>query len=122
MEDVGQYLHFVFILDDMEGFETRGLIGQHPVPNRMLSDIKNSVETAYNQAKANPEFVGITTILCGCGIGRAVPYPEIGIKRSNWRCQPLSAADLATLSFTTGFDPLVLIRLLNAEKLLASST
>ena len=121
VEDVGQYLHFVFILDDMEGFETRGLIGQHPVPNRMLSDIKNSVETAYNQAKANPEFVGITTILCGCGIGRAVPYPEIGIKRSNWRCQPLSAADLATLSFTTGFDPLVLIRLLNAEKLLASS-
>ena len=119
--DIGYYFHFVFTLDDLEGFDTGGLVVPNPVPDRMLPDIENNIDAAYEQATADPEFVGITTLFCVCGIGRLIQYAASDMERSNWRLQSLSPSDLTTLSFTTDFNPLVLHRLLDAEEALESA-
>ncbi len=118
--DVGRYLHFVFILDDLEGFDIGGLVLPNPAPDCMLPDIENNIDAAYEQATADPEFVGITTLFCVCGIGRLIHYAASDMERFNWRLQSLSPANLTTLSFTIDFNPLVLLRLLDAEETLAS--
>ena len=38
--DVGRYFHFVFILDDLEGFDIGGLVNPNPNSDRMLPDIE----------------------------------------------------------------------------------
>lgn len=119
--DVGRYLHFVFILDDLDGFDIGGLVVPNPDPDRMLPDIESNIDAAYEQATADPEFVGITTLFCVCGIGRLIHYAASNMERSNWRLHSLSPSDLTTLSFTTDFNPLVLHRLLDAEEALESA-
>ncbi|MGH6876859.1 MAG: zinc chelation protein SecC, partial [Rhizomicrobium sp.] len=55
------------------------------------------------------------TLIVSCGIGRGLISPPALPERPRWRREFVSAADLYTLSWTKGFDPLSLWRLLDAE-------
>ena len=116
----GRYLSFVFVLDTLEDFGTAGLVGQNPDPMAKAEDIEKWIASAYESAKAQPDFRDGATLVVGCGIGRSSVFAFGGPEHANWRVETISGADLHTLSWVPDFKPSSLWRLLEAKDKLAS--
>ncbi|WP_375415051.1 hypothetical protein [uncultured Bradyrhizobium sp.] len=113
--DVGRYLSFVFILDQLDDFENTGIAGLQPGLDALAPSIEESIDHFAAQARQDPEFRDGITLVVGCGIGRASAHFLDNRERPSWRVEHIGAADLCTLSFLHRFKPLSLWRLLDAR-------
>jgi hypothetical protein len=113
--DRGLYVNFVFFVDTLEGFETDGLIGVSPNPTALTGDVDRWIDEAYAEARKDPDFREMLTLLIGCGIGRGVVNFVSSKERDHWRLEVVSAADLLTLSWLPDFSALSLWRILEGQ-------
>jgi hypothetical protein len=113
--DVGRYVAFVFIMDTLEDVEITGIAGMDGGWNRMETTISQSIRRAAEAAQQNDDFQEGITLIVSCGVGRGLAASMPRSSDSHWRVAFLSAPDLVTLSWTNGFTPLSLWRLLDAQ-------
>jgi hypothetical protein len=114
--DRGLYVNFAFFVDTLEGFETDGLIGLSPNPTALTGDVDRLIDEAYAEARKDPEFREMLTLLVGCGIGRGIVNFVSSKEREHWRLEFLGAADLLTLSWLPEFSALSLWRILEGQE------
>jgi hypothetical protein len=111
----GRYLNFIFFSDTLERFGETGLTGRNPDPGGFGDELGRLIDKSHEEASRQPDFRDGSTLLVGCGIGRAT---EISFKkkdRTSWRVELLSAADLLTLSWLPSMSPLFLWKLREAH-------
>jgi hypothetical protein len=113
-EDTGRFLHLVFFVDGLNGFLEDGLIGHNANPDALSAAVTEHIKRAASDAKAKPEFRDGISILVGCGFGRAF-YCGLDDVPDGWRLESLSAYNLVTLSWLTGFNGLSLWRVLDSQ-------
>lgn len=113
--DDGMFLHLLFILDTLEEFESTGLAGVNPDPTMLAEDIDQCIARACNTVAKTKNLREGLTLLIGCGVGRSVVHYMSGAVRPHWRTEFASAADLYSLSWTPGYKPLSLFRVLHAR-------
>ena len=113
--DTGRYLNLIFILDTLKDFEGDGLNGVNADFAALETQIGRWQDEAAAAAEADKDFRDGITLIVSCGVGRGVMSLGGLPERPHWRQEFVSAADLYTLSWTKGFDPLSLWRLLDAE-------
>ncbi|WP_146002904.1 hypothetical protein [Telmatospirillum siberiense] len=117
--DMGRHLIFVFVMDTLEDVETTGIAGMNDSLGRMEDVVAHLIADAAETAQQDVDFQEGIALIVSCGIGRGV---AAGFQRPNdprWRLAFLSAPDLVTLSWTVGFKPLNLFRLLDAQNQIA---
>jgi hypothetical protein len=114
MVDKGRYLNVIFFTDHLADFDETGLAGMNPGSPLVGDIIKQHINHAYEQASNRPDFVDGISLIVGCGIGRGSAIASGLDAHCEWRVEFISAYDLDTLSWTPGFKPLSLWRLLAA--------
>lgn len=113
--DHGLYLNFVFVADDLEGFNESGVLGPFPQTGEWDKLIDHWIQQSWDAARERPDFVGGMTLIVACGVGRGFPHLGLDTPREGWRVETISAPDLVTLSWLPDFKPLSLWRMLEAE-------
>lgn len=113
--DQGRYLNLLLILDPLDGFDGEGLVGRNPDNPQAGAQIAHWVADVQASARQQPGFVDGLTLLVICGVGRSVGFSLPPLEAADWRVQLISAADLATLGWTDGFDALTFWRLLDTK-------
>ena len=114
--DKGRCLSFIFLVDELDGFEESGFTGVNPDPGAAAATIDEFIKAAAEEARKDPEFRGGMTVVVGCGIGRGAAVGFGGLDLPDWHIVTISAADLVTLSWLPEFRPLSLWRLWDAQK------
>lgn len=111
--DEGRYLHLSFFCDNLHEYEVGGFAGVNPVEaiSRLVSQ---SIDTAYEEFSAQPNFKEGLSLVVGCGWGRALGL-ELPADKPSWRVEMLPAHDLTTLSRTPSFKAIDLLRILEAQ-------
>lgn len=115
MVDQGRYLNLICFTDHLAGFDETGLAGMNPDCPLMGDIIEEHIDHAYEQASKRPDFVDGLSLVVGCGVGRGSAFLSDRDAHPNWRVEFISAYDLDTLSWTPGFRPMSLWRLLTAR-------
>lgn len=113
--DHGLYLNFIFVADDLEGFEEAGVLGPFPNTGEWDKLIDHWIHQSWEKARELRDFVGGMTLIVACGVGRAFPHLGLDTPREGWRVETISAPDLITLSWLPDFKPLSLWRIMDAE-------
>jgi hypothetical protein len=113
--DTGRYLTLIFVLDTLKDFERDGLNGVNTDLESLETHIGRWQDEATAAAEVDKDFRDGITLIVSCGVGRGIMSLGGLPDRPRWRQEFISAADLYTLSWTKGFDPLALWRLLDAE-------
>ena len=115
--DRGLYINFVFFVDTLDDFESKGLLGFYPSgdPSKLAKDVDQWIDHAYNDVRKRSDFRECLTVLVACGIGRAIVDFVSKKKRDNWRLEFIGAPDLMTLSWLPDFKALSLWRMLEAQ-------
>jgi hypothetical protein len=113
--DEGRYLTFIFFLDTLENIESTGIAGVNDVLIRAEAEISRLAERAAKQAHEDPAFREGVILVVSCGVGRGMVGNLPNPPDQRWRYEFLSAPDFTTLSWTVGFHPLSLWRLLDAQ-------
>ncbi len=113
--DTGRWLHLIFVLDTLDGFEETAFAGANRDPNQLTSDFDVGIENCREMAVNEAHFRGGLTVIIGCGVGRASYHRLNGRKRSDWRTVYLSAPDVATLDDLRECDAKSIWRILDAE-------
>lgn len=116
----GRFMHFIFILDTLQGFEKDGFASHaphEPRPNFISEEI-----TAYrNHLEQSGEVKEGVTVVVSCGIGRSsvglapLLSPEAA---GDWDTVFLSAADAETLTLLQ-ITPQTVLRICRAQRILA---
>jgi hypothetical protein len=114
--DEGRYLNFVFIMDTLEGFEDGGLNSLNEDLKHLGDKITKWNESAASAAEGQGDFREGIILIVSCGIGRPIAASLPLFNRPGWRQEFVSAPDLLTLSWTSGFKPIALWRLLDAQQ------
>ncbi len=114
--DRGRYLQIVFLVDGFAGFEEGGLGGQNPDPDVWGSVFEEHMIHAAADASKEPGFRGGISLFVACGYGRSVACTLGRDLPTAWRTEWITAHDLVTLSWLTGFNGLSLWRLLDAQE------
>lgn len=115
MVDRGRYLNLICFTDHLADFDQTGLAGMNPDSPLMGDIIEEHIDHAYAQASKRPDFVDGISLVVGCGVGRGSAFMSDLEAHPNWRVEFISAYDLDTLSWTPGFKPVSLWRLLTAR-------
>jgi hypothetical protein len=113
--DPGRFLQIVFLVDGLDGFEEGGLNGQNPDPEGWGAVVEKYVLHAAAVTREQPGFRGGISLLVACGFGRAIVCGIMAEPPEGWRVESISAHDLVTLSWLSGFDGLSLWRILDAR-------
>lgn len=113
--DPGRILQILFVLDDLEGFETGGFSQPNPRPNDLADAIETMIGIAHDHATAADDFRDGLTLIVVCGIGRPTNHAMPEKRWSGWRTEIIGAADLETLTQLRGFGPRTLWQLLEAK-------
>lgn len=114
--DKGRHLQYIFLVDDLSGFETTALASPMPDPTASAAAIDEFIRQGVAAAIARPNFQSGIIVLVGCGIGRPTMQAFEGTDDPRFKIESLSAADLETLSWLRGFTPLSLFRILDAQE------
>lgn len=117
--DRGLYLNFIFVGDDLEGYDHFGALGTFPAPDVIGPIVDGWIDQSHREAKDRPDYAGGLTLVVTCGIGRGSPYFVTDKDRDGWRVEMISASALHTLSWLPDFKPLSLWRMLDARARLA---
>jgi hypothetical protein len=113
--DRGRHLNILFVMDNLQGFETDTFAGSNLDPTAVADDLDQFIDHAMGLARADPEFREGLTLIVGCGYGRQVEYALNNVARPSWRVEMISAPDLCVLSCAPDFKPLSLWRILDAR-------
>jgi hypothetical protein len=117
--DPGRFLHLVFFVDGLAGFEESGLDGPNQDPELWGSIFEQQVTGVAADMSGRPGFRSGVSLLVVCGYGRAaVCLFKADLPRA-WRMEVISAHDLVTLSWLSDFDALSFWRLLDAQDAIA---
>ena len=114
--DEGRHLQYIFLVDDLSGFETTALASPMPDPTASAAAIDEFIRQGVAAAVARPNFQSGVIVLVGCGIGRPTMQAFEGTDDPRFKIESLSAADMETLSWLRGFTPLSLFRILDAQE------
>lgn len=114
MVDEGRYLNLIFYTDHLSDFEETGVGGMNPDCDGIAEVVRKHVEQAHKVVSARPGFVDGISLVVGCGIGRGSAIFLDQEDLPNWRVEFASAYDVDTLSWSRGFKPLSLWRLMDA--------
>jgi len=120
MVDDGRYLNLIFFTDHLSDLDTTGLAGMNPDCEGIAEAVCMFIKRAHELTSARPGFVDGISLVVGCGVGRGSAFLLEREKLPNWRVEFASAYDLDTLSWTLGFKPLSLWRLLDAGEQVAA--
>jgi hypothetical protein len=113
--DVGRFLHLVFFVDGLKNFEQDGLAGANDSTGALSAGIHEHLKHAADNAKRQASFINGISVVVGCGLGRDLHFELLGDLPGSWRLEPISAYDLVTLSWLSGFDRVSLWRLLESR-------
>lgn len=114
--DEGRYLQYIFLVEDLAGFDATALAGPTPDPTAAAPAIDEFIRQGTAAATSRPNFQCGIILVVGCGIGRPTMLAFGGSDDPRFRIEGLSAADLETLSWLRGFKPLSLFRILDAQE------
>jgi len=112
--DPGRFLQLVFFVDGLDGFLQGGLGGANADPDAFSSALNEHLRRASAQAKEQAGFRNGISLVVGCGFGRELHFALKGDLPEHWRLETISAYDLVTLSWLSGFDRLSLWRVLDS--------
>lgn len=119
--DEGRYLQYIFLVDDLAGFDATALASPTPDPMAAAPAIDEFIRQGTVAATSRPNFQCGIILVVGCGIGRPTMQAFGGSDDPRFRVEGISAADLETLSWLRGFKPLSLFRILDAQDRLEQS-
>ena len=69
--DVGRFIHFIFVGDNLDNFDEYGLMGVDPTPATVADLFSKRISAARDFAKNKPGYRKGMTLFVYCGIGRA---------------------------------------------------
>ncbi|MFZ1974952.1 MAG: hypothetical protein WAU89_19055 [Candidatus Acidiferrales bacterium] len=116
--DPGRFLHLIFFVDGVDGFLQGRFNGQNADPDGLAVAIEEHIRQASTEAKNAPHFRDGISLVVSCGFGRAFGFELTKRLPEKWRMASVSAYDLATLNFVSGFRALSLWSLLDAQNVL----
>ena len=114
--DPGRFLHLVFSVDGLSGFDRDGLAGINPEFMTASSAISQHLKLASNAVAGQSTFRDGIMVVVNCGFGRGTCFGIEGASPKNWRFESIPAHDLITLSWLSDFRPLTLWSLLDAQE------
>lgn len=113
--DVGRILYLIFFVDGLEDFFPEQLGGSNADPDALSNAVGGHFKHLESYAMQSSEFLDGVCLIVMCGFGRAMYCPITQPIPDRWRLEAISAGDLITLSWVSGFERLSLWRLLDAE-------
>eukprot|EP00439_Symbiodinium_sp_Y106_P089863 s1_g2399.t1 len=113
--DEGRYVCIGFLLDTLEEFDQLGFSGSTSTTDALFEDLDHYINSQIELAEANPDFVQGTTLLVGCGVGRALSVTRSWQERQRWPTTCMSAYDFHMLASFSGFTLLDIFRQLDGE-------
>jgi hypothetical protein len=114
--DPGRFLQIVFFVDGLDGFLQDGLAGANSDPSFLSLALNEHLKRGSARAKERTGFRDGISLLVGCGFGRGLNLVRERSLPDHWRLETISAYDLVTLSWVSGFDRLSLWRLLDSRQ------
>lgn len=118
--DAGRFLQFVFVLDDLEGFESGRFARPRPASGDPVAAIEALIGVAHKQAMTTGDYRQGLTLVVHCGVGRPTVAAPPQVMPDGWRAELINAPDLESLTRLRRFDPLLLWRLLDARDKIAA--
>ncbi len=112
--DAGRYMHLVFLVDGFDNYTYGRFMGMNPI-SEISKLINQCIDEGYKDISNREGFKEGLTVLVLCGWGRAM---SLGLNENlaNWRTVVIPAHDVETISRISSFDPLDILRVLDAEK------
>jgi hypothetical protein len=101
--DPGRFLHLVFFVDGLNGFDQDGLAGINADPIDLSMAISKHIDLASKAAMEQSGFRDGITLVVSCGFGRGAYFGIEGGRPQHWRMESIPAHDLITLSWDSGF-------------------
>ena len=114
--DSGRFLHLVFFVDGLNGFDQDSLAGINPDTIDLSAAIRKHIELASKAVITQPGFRDGITLVVSCGFGRGAYFGIEGRCPQHWRLESIPAHDLITLSWVPDFRPVNLWSLLDARQ------
>lgn len=114
----GYWVHFVLLIDDLEGFEDGGILGMNSRGMEAASELQDEIEQASTYCRSQHGFrVGITFIV-NCGFGRTM---ALGFnEEKDWLVEVASDYDTEIMGWLRDFDFPELIKLSQMDRDLKS--
>ena len=114
--DIGRFLSFVFVVEDLNGFPETGYSGTNVLTESVESAVSFHIKSAADHAAKTPGFKGGITLLAVCGIGRRIAFSAPRDIPDGWRLETISGFDLFTLCWVPSFDGISLFRLSESQQ------
>ena len=114
--DSGRFLHLVFFIDGLNGFDQDSLAGINADTIDLSAAIRKHIELASKAAIEQPGFRDGITLVVSCGFGRGAYFGIDGGRPQHWRLESIPAHDLITLGWVPDFRPVNLWSLLDARQ------
>ncbi len=111
--DTDRVIHFLFLMDGFDKFREHDFTSNSPSLEGGLEHCQVCLDRAVAHCSARPGFKEGMTVLVGCGWGRGLVFPALESGTDDWRIEAMSIEQLVTLSWSRGFRPLHLFRLLD---------
>ena len=105
----GYWVHFVLLLDDLEGFEEGGISGINSSGSIAEPEIQAEIEQSSAHCRAQPGFKAGLAFIVTCGFGRVTPLVFNGSK--DWFVVGASDYDVDVIGWLHNFDFSELIKL-----------
>ena len=105
----GYWVHFVLLLDDLEGFEEGGISGINSSGSTAEPEIQAEIERSSAHCRAQPGFKAGLTFIVICGFGRAITLGFNGPK--DWLVESASDYDIDVIGWLRDFDFSELIKM-----------
>ena len=114
--DAGRFVHFVVYVDGLEGFTVNGFTGSNGFPQALGHRIDEYFQRAIREASARKGFREGLLFIVLAGLGRNITFPLRLAPPPGWSVEPLSAADLVTVSHVKGLDLAAVFKVLEAKR------
>ena len=114
--DAGRFVHFVVYVDGLEGFTVNGFTGSNGFPQALGRRIDEYFQRAIREASARKGFREGLLFIVLAGLGRNITFPLRLAPPPGWSVEPLSAADLVTVSHVKGLDLAAVFKVLEAKR------
>jgi hypothetical protein len=116
--DPGRFLHFIFLVDGLDGFLVDGFNGVNSNQEDLSVTVAEQIALASTETKKRSNFQDGISLIVSCGYGRGFGIELDRKLPEKWRVEAISSYDFSTLNWVHEFKAVAIWRLLDARSTL----